>query len=84
MTVLLKLLWSKIGGYVAAIGGVLAFVIGVFLYGRREGKQSAEDAQARKNATSVKRARGVENEVDGLSGPDVDGRLGKWMRDGKR
>lgn len=84
MIVLLKLLWSKVGGYLAAAGGVLAFVVGVFLYGRREGARSAEAAQARKNAAIVKKARGVENEVDGLSGDDIDDRLGEWMRDDGR
>lgn len=79
--IFLKLIWSKVGGYLAAAGGAIAFVFAIFFYGRSSGKSDAEAAAAKRNAESVRKARGVENEIQGISDDDVDRRLGKWMRD---
>ena len=77
-------IWSRISGYLAAIGMALAVIAGAFLYGRSDGKAGAEAEQARNNAKAIKKARGVEDEVQDMGSADVDAGLAKWMRDGKR
>ena len=81
MMIFLKLIWSKIGGYIAVAGGAMAFVVGIFLYGRSAGKESAKAAAAKANAKAAKKARGVENDIQGIGDDAVDERLDKWMRD---
>lgn len=81
---MLSLLWSRLSGYIAAIGVALAVIAGAFLYGRSDGKADAEAEQARNNAKAIKKARGVEDEVNKMGDADVDAALSKWMRDGGR
>ncbi len=77
-------IWSRLYGYLAAIGVALAVIAGAFLYGRSDGKADAKAEQARNNAKAIKKARGVEDEVQGMDGGAIDSALAKWMRDGKR
>lgn len=84
MALLLKGLWSRISGYAAAIGVALAVIAGAFLYGRAGGKADAKAEQAKANAKAIKKARGVEDEVQSMGGGDVDRALAKWLRDGGR
>ena len=81
---MLSALWLKAQGYLAALGVALAVIAGAFLYGRSDGKADAKAEQARNNAKAIKKARGVEDEVQGMGGTDIDAGLGKWMRDSKR
>lgn len=75
---------GKLQGWLAAVGVALAVVAGAFLYGRSKGKAAVEAEQAKANVKAIKRARGVENEINGIGDGDVDARLNKWMRDGGR
>ncbi|WP_411036842.1 hypothetical protein [Shinella sp. BYT-45] len=77
-------IWSRISGWLSAAGVALAIIVGAFLYGRSGGKAAAEAEQARNNAKAIKKARGVEDEVNGMGDDDVDRRLNEWMRDGGR
>lgn len=79
--IFLKLIWSKIGGYVLAAGSAVAFVAGIFLYGRSSGKAEQKADAAKRDAKAVKDARGVENEIQGIGDDAVGERLDKWMRD---
>lgn len=81
---MLSALWLKAQGYLAMAGVALAIIAGAFLYGRSDGKADAEAEQARNNAKAIKKARGVEDEVQGMGSADIDSALAKWMRDGKR
>ncbi|NSY68928.1 hypothetical protein G6L35_08635 [Agrobacterium tumefaciens] len=74
-------LWSRISGYLAAIGTALAILAGVFLYGQRAGRTAAKDEQAAANAKAIKKAGDVEHEIKNLGDDDVDRRLTQWMRD---
>lgn len=74
-------LWSRISGYLAAIGTALAILAGVFLYGQRAGRTAAKDEQAAANAKAIKKAGDVEHEIKNLGDDDVDRRLAQWMRD---
>ena len=82
--ILLATLWAKIQSYAAGIGVALAVIAGVFFYGRSDGKTAARQEQEKANAKAVKKARGVEDDVQKMGGDSVSGDLAKWMRDGKR
>lgn len=81
MPLFLAGLWSRVSGYLAAIGTALAIIAGVFLYGQRAGRSAAKDEQAAANAKAIKKAGDVENEIRNLDDAGVDDALGKWMRD---
>ncbi len=72
---------SKLKSWLAAAGVALAIVAGAFLYGRADGKRSAEAEVERAEASARDRARKVENEVNTLGSGDVQRRLDRWMRD---
>jgi cell division protein FtsB len=79
--ILLSTLWARLQGYVAAAGVVLGIVAGAFLYGRSDGRQDAEAAQAKSNARARTQSKEVEHEINGLDDRSVDDRLAKWVRD---
>lgn len=81
MPLFLAGLWSRVSGYLAAIGTALAVLAGVFLYGQRAGRTAAKDEQAAANAKAIKKAGDVEHEIKNLGDDDVDRRLTQWMRD---
>ena len=82
--ILLATLWAKFHSYAAGIGMALAVIAGVFFYGRSDGKTAARQEQEKANAKAVKKARGVEDDVQKMDGDSVSRDLNKWMRDGKR
>lgn len=82
--ILLATLWAKIQSYAAGLGVALAVIAGVFFYGRKDGQTAARQEQEKANAKAVKKARGVEDDVQKMGGDSVDSELAKWMRDGKR
>ncbi len=61
-------------GIALAILAVLARVFSA-------GKQSERAAAATRNATAVKEAKHVADEIHALDRADVDARLARWMRD---
>lgn len=75
--------WSRFSGWLATAGVALAVVAGAFLYGRSSGKADAKAEQAKANAKAIKKARGVEYEVQNMGGGDVDRALSRWLRDGR-
>lgn len=81
---MLAALWTRLSGYLAAAGVVFGIVVGVFLYGRADGRQDAEVAQNKANAAARKQSKEVENEINGLDDRGVSDSLAKWLRDGKR
>ncbi|NOV20953.1 hypothetical protein E5S70_33890 [Ensifer adhaerens] len=74
-------LWSRITSWLAPAGVAIAIVAGAFFYGRSSGKADAKAEQAKANAKAIKRARGVEDEVQNMGGGDIDRELAKWLRD---
>jgi hypothetical protein len=79
----MAVIFGKIQGYLAATGLALAIIAGAFLYGRADGSASAKAEQAKANAKAVKKARGVEDEIQKMGSGDVDRQLSEWMRDGR-
>lgn len=81
---MILMLWAKIQSYAAGLGVALAVIAGVFFYGRKDGQTAAREEQEKANAKAVKKARGVEDDVQKMGGDSVSRDLDKWMRDGKR
>ena len=77
-------LWARLSGYLAAAGVVLTVLVGVFLYGRADGKADARLAIEKANAKARTQSKEIENEVNGLDDLAVRDRLGGWLRDGER
>ena len=73
-------LWTKLAVLGAAVVAVLAITARIFYAGKR----SARDEVAAKNAGATKTAKGIADEVHSMDRADVDSRLARWMRDGKR
>jgi hypothetical protein len=71
------LLRSKVAGYLAAIGAVLAVLLAAYSKGRNDAKANA----TKDRLAAANKAREVENEVDSLGDADVDAGLQRWMRD---
>lgn len=76
-TALLALARSKIAGYLAAVGAVLAVLFAAY----SKGKTDAAVKQTEQRLDNIKTARKVEDEVNRLDPDGVDDALGKWMRD---
>lgn len=68
---------SKLAGYLAAIGAVLAVLFAAY----SKGKTDAAVKQTEQRLENIETARKVEDEIDRLDPDGVDDRLGKWMRD---
>lgn len=64
----------------AAGAAVLAFV-GVYLAGRREGKQAAETKHTRRRVEAMQEANEVRDEVNDMGADERRDALAKWMRD---
>ena len=77
-------LWARLSGYLAAAGVVLTVLVGVFFYGRADGKADAAAEVAKNNAKARTQSKEIENEVNGLDDLAVRDRLNDWMRDGER
>lgn len=76
----LAALWTRFAGYIAALGALLAILVGAFLKGRSDGKaiMAEERERHRREATAAKRK--LDDEVDNLAPADVDSRLQRWVR----
>lgn len=73
-------LWSKISGWLAGAGGVLAIGFGVWLKGRQSGKAALQAEQDQRRAEARHARKEIDDEVDGLGHADLDGRLDRWLR----
>lgn len=67
---------SRVAGYVAAVGAVLAVLFAAY----SKGKSDAAAKRDRDRLNQIKKAREVENEVDRLGVDALDRELDRWMR----
>lgn len=73
-------LWSRAAGYVAALGALVAILVGVWLKGRAEGKATMREEQERHRLEALSRKRKLDSEIDNLGPADRDQRLNRWVR----
>lgn len=72
--------WSRFAGYVAALGALLALIVGAFLKGRSDGKAIMAEEQERHRREAIEAKRKLDSEIDDLGPADVDQRLSRWLR----
>jgi hypothetical protein len=62
------------------LGGIIA----AYLRGQSIGKTQAKSETQANDLKAIQTAKGIENEVDGLSDADLNKRYSKWVRDSWR
>jgi len=60
---MMSAVWARIWGYLAAVGGVVAALAGVWLSGRRAGRTAAEAEVMRRGEEARVRAEAAEREA---------------------
>lgn len=68
-------------GALASLGTLLAAILGVWLHGRRKGRQSAEARQERRDRKARETADEIDDAIAGRDAGDNRKRLGRWARD---
>lgn len=77
-------LWSRFAGYIAALGTLLAILVGAFLKGRADGKAIMAEEQERHRREAIAAKRKLDSEIDDLGHADLDSRLKPWLhKDGR-
>lgn len=73
-------LWSKVSGWLAGAGALIALGFGIWLKGRQEGKAAIRAEQDQKRAEARQAKKESDDEVDGLGHADLDERFNRWVR----
>lgn len=73
-------LWSRFAGYIAALGALLALIVGAFLKGRSDGKAIMAEEQERHRREAIEAKRKIDSEIDDLGHADLDQRFSRWLR----
>lgn len=77
---MISALWSRFAGYVAALGALLAILVGAFLKGRADGKAIIAEEQERHRREALAAKRKLDSEIDSLGHADLDQRMSRWVR----
>lgn len=77
---LLAGIWSRFAGYIAALGALLALIVGAFLKGRSDGKAIMAEERERHRLEAIAAKRKSDAEIDDLAPADLDSRLREWVR----
>lgn len=75
-------LFSKFKGYIIGAGLVLASILGIYLKGRNDGAENAEDKAKDALDEDVQSQKDITEDVSGLSSDELDSRLSDWTRKG--
>ncbi|MBD3844276.1 hypothetical protein IED13_01100 [Bosea sp. SSUT16] len=81
---MISTLWTRFAGYIAALGALLALIVGAFLKGRSDGKAIMAEEQERHRREAIEAKRKLDSEIDNLAPADVDARLRQWLRKDSR
>jgi hypothetical protein len=63
------------------LGGAIALLVVVFLWGYAEGRSSAKNKELKTQVEQIQQKRSLENEIATIDDVDLDERLSRWMRD---
>ncbi len=77
---MISALWSRFAGYIAALGALLALIVGAFLKGRSDGKAIMAEERERHRREAIEAKRKSDSEIDDLAPADLDSRLKPWVR----
>ena len=76
----LTALWGRLAGYIAALGALLALIVGAFLKGRSDGKAIMAEERERHRREAIEAKRKIDSEIDDLAPADLDQRMSRWVR----
>lgn len=76
---MISALWSRFAGYIAALGALLALIVGAFLKGRSDGKAIMAEERERHRREAIEARRKRDSEIDNLAPADLDSRLRPWV-----
>lgn len=68
------------GGLIMQIGAALVALLGIFIYGRRSGKASAEAKVNKERIKSIETSNRIARENDAKSDDQIDRDAQKWTR----
>ena len=81
---MISALWSRFAGYIAALGALLALIVGAFLKGRSDGKAIMAEERERHRREAIEAKRTIDSEIDDLAPADLDQRMSRWVRKDNR
>ncbi len=73
-------LWTRFAGYIAALGALLAIIVGAFLKGRSDGKAIMAEERERHRREAIEAKRKSDSEIDNLGHADLDSAFNRWVR----
>lgn len=71
---------SDLTTIIAAILAAVVAIAGAWLRGKATGQRQEQDKRVRQDLDAVRKAKGVQDEIDRASPDDVRRRLDGWMR----
>lgn len=81
---MISALWSRFAGYIAALGALLALIVGAFLKGRSDGEAIMANERERHRREAIAAKRKIDSEIDDLAPADLDQRMSRWVREDGR
>lgn len=81
---MISALRSRFAGYIAALGALLALIVGAFLKGRSDGKAIMANERERHRREAIAAKRKIDSEIDDLAPADLDQRMSRWVREDGR
>jgi hypothetical protein len=73
--------WSRVSGWAALAGAVVTALGIAWLRGRAAGKAAWQAKRQAARDRAIRQSGEISNDVQNSSDPDLDRRLGRWMRD---
>lgn len=74
-------LWSKFKGWLIGAGVAITLVLGAYLKGRSDQKETLQNKELKDRIKSINQSKEVNDEVRKMSPSDVDRELDRFMRD---
>lgn len=77
MLSLLATLWGKIDKYLIAVGAALGVILGAYL----KGKSDQKNTEKNRELDTLREGKKIDEEVNRMPITDIDRNLKRWMRD---
>lgn len=80
LTSFLMKTWGKFNGVLIAVGALFLSLLGAYLKGRSEGRESERDKNRKELLEAINTKKELENEISGLNRSSLTRRLSKWRK----
>jgi hypothetical protein len=78
---MLSAAWSRLSGWAALLAALITALGIAWLRGRAAGKAAWEAKRQAARDRAIRQSGEIRHDVQNSSDPDLDRRLGRWMRD---